>query len=82
MPIYEYTCGVCGHAFEHLARTLSDKPDRCPACGAKKIAKQLSAFAPAVSAPRACRSCANESACAAPAAHGGCGCSCACHHHG
>ena len=37
MPIYEYACSACGQAFEHLARTLSDKPSKCPSCGAKKL---------------------------------------------
>ncbi|MBT3294681.1 MAG: zinc ribbon domain-containing protein [Verrucomicrobia bacterium] len=44
MPIYEYRCEACGHAFEHLARTLSDVAAACPECGAAKPAKQLSAF--------------------------------------
>jgi putative FmdB family regulatory protein len=50
MPIYDYTCGACGHAFEYLARTLSDTPDDCPQCGAEKPEKQLSTFAVAVDA--------------------------------
>lgn len=80
MPIYEYTCSACGHAFEHLARTLSDKPEKCPACGAKKIAKQLSTFAPTVAAAKGCGSCAGEPSCQA-ARSGGCGCAGACGHH-
>jgi len=44
MPIYEYVCGKCGHAFEHLARTLSDGAEECPKCGAAKPAKQFSSF--------------------------------------
>ncbi|MBL7076328.1 MAG: zinc ribbon domain-containing protein [Kiritimatiellae bacterium] len=44
MPIYEYVCGACGHAFEHLARTLSDGAEQCPKCGAAKPAKQFSSF--------------------------------------
>jgi putative FmdB family regulatory protein len=72
MPIYEYACSVCGHAFEHLARTLSDTPGRCPACGAKRISKQLSAFAPAAAAPKGCGGCAGEPTC--PVVRGGGGC--------
>ncbi|MCL1919495.1 MAG: zinc ribbon domain-containing protein [Kiritimatiellaeota bacterium] len=76
MPIYEYTCGDCGTAFEHLARTLSDKPEKCPSCGRqKKLVKLLSAFAPASatpSLPSGCRGCAGAPHCAA-SANGGCG---------
>ncbi|HEX7000041.1 MAG TPA: zinc ribbon domain-containing protein [Gammaproteobacteria bacterium] len=32
MPIYEYRCRACAHAFEELVR-LGETP-RCPACGA------------------------------------------------
>jgi putative FmdB family regulatory protein len=72
MPIYEYACSACGHAFEHLARTLDDKPVKCPACGAKKLAKQFSTFAPATATPKACGDCAAAPSC--PASRmGGCG---------
>jgi len=75
MPIYEYSCSACGYAFDYLARTFSDKPEKCPACGAKKLGKQFSTFAPAVAAPKQCGVCANASAC--PSARmGGCGCGC------
>ena len=80
MPIYEYACSACGHAFEHLARTLADKPAKCPACGAKKLSKQFSTFAPAAATPKGCGSCASEPAC--PASRGGgCGCAGACGGH-
>ena len=43
MPIYEYRCAACGHQEDHLLR-LSDAPlTKCPACGKKKYAKQLTA---------------------------------------
>jgi putative FmdB family regulatory protein len=43
MPIYEYLCGACGHQEDHLQK-LSDAPlTKCPACGRKKYAKQLTA---------------------------------------
>lgn len=48
MPIYEYTCGKCGKAFEHLARRLSEPAPACPACGAKKVTKQFSTFSASV----------------------------------
>src|SRR6185503_12768367 len=43
MPIYEYKCAACGHQEDHLQK-LSDAPlTKCPACGRKKYAKQLTA---------------------------------------
>ena len=43
MPIYEYKCAACGHGEDHLQR-LSEAPlTKCPACGKKKYAKQLTA---------------------------------------
>lgn len=47
MPIYEYVCGACGHAFEHLARRLDEKKPACPECGARRTEKQWSAFSTA-----------------------------------
>ncbi len=44
MPIYEYMCEQCGHAFEHLARTLADGATQCPKCGAAGPVKQFSTF--------------------------------------
>lgn len=79
MPIYEYTCKACGHAFEHLARTLSDKPAACPKCGAKQFAKQFSTFAPTAATPKGCGSCADAPACASLRRGGGC-CPGACSH--
>ena len=81
MPIYEYACSACGKSFEYLARTLSDKPAKCPACGAKKLSKQLSSFAKPAAVTTGCGSCASEAACPAAAGHSGCGCAGACHHH-
>ena len=43
MPIYEYRCAACGHQDDHLQK-LSEAPlTKCPACGKKKYAKQLTA---------------------------------------
>lgn len=43
MPIYEYACGACGHAFEALQK-VSDKPLRkCPECGRPGLRKLVSA---------------------------------------
>ena len=44
MAIYEYECGKCGHAFEHLARRLSEPAPKCPSCGASRVRKQFSVF--------------------------------------
>src|SRR5258706_15315115 len=43
MLIYEYRCSACGHQEDHLQK-LSEAPlTKCPACGKKKYAKQLTA---------------------------------------
>lgn len=43
MPTYEYLCEACGHRFERFQR-ISDRPVRkCPACGAAKAQRQISA---------------------------------------
>ncbi|MGO9465941.1 MAG: FmdB family zinc ribbon protein [Isosphaeraceae bacterium] len=41
MPLYEYFCEPCGHAFEALIRSAADLA-RCPHCGSIEVAKQLS----------------------------------------
>ena len=40
MPIYEYVCENCGHAFEWLVR--GDEKPSCPKCGRSSLTKQLS----------------------------------------
>jgi putative FmdB family regulatory protein len=43
MPIYAYRCAACGHSKDVL-RKLSDPPlADCPACGAPRFEKQLTA---------------------------------------
>lgn len=44
MPIFEYQCQKCEKRFEHLVRSRTEKPPRCPACGATNPKKQLSVF--------------------------------------
>jgi putative FmdB family regulatory protein len=45
MPIYEYQCGACGDRHEFIQR-FSDGPKRkCPACGARKLKRLVSAAA-------------------------------------
>jgi putative FmdB family regulatory protein len=58
MPIYEYSCGKCGHGMEILIRTDSDIPTKCSKCGSTRVKKAFSAFAVTSSAPAgACESC-------------------------
>lgn len=46
MPIYEFACPHCRRIFSFLSRTLNPKRSpACPKCGAKDLAKQMSAFA-------------------------------------
>ena len=43
MPIYAYRCAVCGHAKDVLQK-ISDAPlTDCPACGAPRFEKQVTA---------------------------------------
>lgn len=46
MPLYEYICRECGHAFEVLQR-MGERGDdlRCPQCGRVGADRQLSTFA-------------------------------------
>ena len=46
MPIYEYQCRECGHAFELLRRMKDADSDlECPICHAPKVQRQISTFA-------------------------------------
>ena len=42
MPIYEYNCDKCGHEFEELVMSASEKIS-CPACKSRKVKKRMSA---------------------------------------
>ncbi|MEQ1740299.1 MAG: FmdB family zinc ribbon protein [Methyloglobulus sp.] len=43
MPIYEYQCQSCGHAYEALQK-INDAPlTECPACLKPDLAKKISA---------------------------------------
>jgi putative FmdB family regulatory protein len=45
MPIYEYHCEHCGHAFELLRRMKdADSKTECPKCGSMEIERRFSAF--------------------------------------
>ena len=43
MPIFEYRCPSCNHAFEELVR--KDEPVACPKCGRRDPQKLMSATA-------------------------------------
>jgi putative FmdB family regulatory protein len=43
MPLFEYTCRACGHAFETLVRK-GDTP-ACPSCKSEDLEKMLSGVA-------------------------------------
>ena len=46
MPIYEYACGKCGKLFEELVFSAADEAAVvCPACGADRPQRCLSACA-------------------------------------
>ena len=71
MPIYEYRCTDCSHAFEKLMRRWSDATS-CPACASTLVEKQISTFAVST-APGASTTtgCAPAGGCGAPACGGG-----------
>ncbi len=49
MPLYEYICEACEHAFEVLVRNADDTEVRCSACGSAGARKRFSAFAMSMS---------------------------------
>jgi len=43
MPIYEYTCAPCAKTFEDLVIRKSDEAEvKCPSCGSREVARQMS----------------------------------------
>ncbi|NLV74733.1 MAG: zinc ribbon domain-containing protein [Chloroflexi bacterium] len=65
MPIYEYTCQSCGHAFEKLvSASARNQPMPCPACGSTNTSKVFSVCA-------ASRSSSSTSAAVAPCSNTG-----------
>jgi len=43
MPIYEYACAPCGSRFEEIVVRRSDEAEvKCPACGSREVARQIS----------------------------------------
>jgi len=43
MPIYEYQCRACGHAFDKLQKINEQPLMDCPECGKPKLQKLVSA---------------------------------------
>jgi putative FmdB family regulatory protein len=44
MPIYEYVCESCSHAFEKRVPSSTSRV-QCPQCRSRKVDRQFSAFA-------------------------------------
>lgn len=77
MPIYEYICKDCGHAFEKLVPRVYTSVE-CEKCSSSNVEKQFSVFGTTATSQTAAPACAAAKDC--PAA-GGCGChgKCGCH---
>jgi putative FmdB family regulatory protein len=43
MPIYEFECGACGDTFERLQKLSDADPTHCPACGAERVKRRVTA---------------------------------------
>jgi putative FmdB family regulatory protein len=43
MPLYDFVCGKCGHAFEALV--MGGGQPVCPKCRSTELVKQMSTFA-------------------------------------
>lgn len=43
MPLYEYSCAACGAVAEINHRMSDPAPTDCPACGAARLSKMISA---------------------------------------
>jgi putative FmdB family regulatory protein len=48
MPLFEYQCKKCGHLFEELQKSASDKPPKCPKCKSGRTERQLSTFSASI----------------------------------
>lgn len=53
MPIYEYHCAACGIEFEELTSAANATKVTCQACGSRRVARLLSAFAVASGSKKA-----------------------------
>ncbi len=72
MPIYEYICQECGHAFEKLV-PRAGTPVECEKCNSSKVEKQFSVFGTSATSQTAVK-CPVADSCPGAAASGGCGC--------
>jgi putative FmdB family regulatory protein len=46
MPIYEFYCRACNRIFSFFSKRIdTDSRPACPACGKKKLSREVSAFA-------------------------------------
>jgi len=45
MPVYEYSCEVCGTRFEEYLAASTAPPPPCAACGSLAVRRLLSRFA-------------------------------------
>lgn len=70
MPIFEYRCSACGHAFELLVRTAAERVV-CPRCDSTELVKQFSL----VAAPRGAEGGPGEGSGGCCGTGGDCGCS-------
>ena len=62
MPIYEYGCDECKHAFEMIRSVSeSDQELQCPICKSPKVSRLMSVFSssqsPRISTPGSVPSC-------------------------
>jgi len=80
MPIYEYICGDCDHAFEKLVPSSRAKP-KCEKCGSSKLTRQFSTFA-AHAGSSGMGPCHAADQCPAAAASHGAACAAGCPHAG
>ncbi|MFO1327630.1 MAG: zinc ribbon domain-containing protein [Rubrivivax sp.] len=42
MPLFDWHCADCGHAFERLVRSADERPP-CPHCGSGSCTRELAA---------------------------------------
>lgn len=47
MPIFEYSCPVCGFVFEKLVFNRNQEAPACPQCGSTRSEQKYSTFATA-----------------------------------
>ena len=74
MPMYEYTCRKCNHAFEKLVKSMSSTdPIHCPKCASKQTDRKISVFAVASEGSGKSAAAAEMPMCGRCGVPGGCG---------